>query len=125
MPKIRDSVTTRVKKPTKIYEKWYLEGFGASINKYKKTETLSTGETVTYTDWDEVYFRAGVKTKSGAVTWYLDENGKRRFNIEKFDEVRAQYDAMIAGRDYAKEKELEQLDMTAEQEEAEKTFKDF
>ena len=123
--KEKDTLTNRLKKPVKIYDKAYLEGFGRSINKYKKTVTLSTGEVLTILDWDEIYFRAGVKTKRGGVTWYLDEHGKKRFNIEKFDEVRAQYDAMIAGRDYAKDKELEQLDMTAQQMDTEKEFLEY
>lgn len=117
----KDTLTERMKKPVVIYPTPYLEGFGRSINKYRKDVTLSTGEKLNLIDWDEVYFRAGVKTKKGGVTWYLD-NGIKKFNIEKFEEVRRQYDAMVAGRDYAKERQLEDLDQTADEIEAEKVF---
>ena len=121
----KDTLTNRMKKPVRIYDKAYLESFGRSFDKYKKTETLFTGETVTLFDWDEIYFRAGVKTKQGRVTSYLDINGQMQFNIEKFDEVYRQWRAMVDGRDYAKEKKLEQLDQTAEEIKAEEVFADY
>ena len=122
---IKDSVTTRLKKPEKIYSISYLEGFGESIKKYRKNYTLVTGEVINVLDWDEIYFRAGVKTKNGRLTWYLDGNGNKVFNMTKFEEVRSQYNAMVAGRNYAEDKKLEDLDKTAHEIDAEKVFADY
>ncbi len=121
----KDTLTNRIKKPPIIYSKTYLECFGQSINKYKKTEVLSTGEKVLLFDWDEIYFRAGVKTKQGRVTWYLDINGNKISNMEKFDEVYRQWRAMVDGRNYAEEKKFEQLDKTAEEMKAEEIFANY
>lgn len=113
-----------MQKPKRVYDRVYLEGFGRSFNKYKRTVTHNDGTKAVVPDWDEIYFRAGVKTKRGAVTWYLD-NGVRKFLIDKFEEVYRQWQAMVDGKDWAEEKKLEQLDQTIGEINAEKAFGEY
>lgn len=119
---IKDSVTKRLKKPEVIYSKLELQKFGESFNKYKKKVVMSTGEEATVPDWEEIYFRAGVKTRDGKVTWHW-EGEQKVFPILKFEAKYRQWRMMLDGIDYAEQKRMEQLENMSQQEiEAEEDF---
>lgn len=102
-----ETVSSRVNpKKTWIFSKEQLMKFGKSFEKYKITSTLEDGTTATVPDWPTIYFKAGVKTKNGSVTWYL-HNGVKVFHIEKFEEMYRQWRSLTDVRDYAENKRLE------------------
>lgn len=101
---IKENKKVTVEKPGWTFTREQLLKFGQSINKYKKKVVLD-GEEKEILDWDEIHFRAGVKTKQGAVTYYL-VGDRKVFHIEKFEEMWRQYQAMINKEDYVAQKKL-------------------
>lgn len=123
----RDTVEDRVKEPQRIYTVTELEQFDKSVMKYKVERTLSTGEKVKILDWDEIYVRAGVKTRYEtpyvhyAVTWYIGANGQKVFHISEFENKRDQWERWK----YGLEKRDEQYARTADEIQADKVYKDW